>query len=76
MIKQTHTYAYLSISEKAYDEIKHRLIAAGYESDCVLHPIGRQQEEECVILPSIALTRGETSKVDPCPPERRSDVTR
>lgn len=52
MIKQTHTYVQLPVSEKTYNEIKSKLLDAD-NANCILRRIGAEQES--IILPGIAL---------------------
>jgi hypothetical protein len=54
----THTYAILEVSPKAYDEIKKKLIAAGYT-----HAItGAGREKEVVDMHGIALQKKPSKK--------------
>jgi hypothetical protein len=50
-IKQTHTFAILELSRSAYQEIKSKLIEAGYE-----HAIMQEGGQELIDMHSIAVT--------------------
>jgi hypothetical protein len=61
-MRTTHTYALLPVSQAAYDEIREKLMAAGYD-DYVQRGVADEQER--VIMQGIALvvdTKGLTGK--------------
>src|SRR5262245_44629824 len=57
-IKQTHTYSILEISRSAYDEIKDKLIEAGYQ-----HAVMKEGEREVIDMHGIAIAQ-EDGKLD------------
>ena len=50
MIRQTHTFATLAVSKAAYEEIKQKLLAAGYQ-----HAIFESDNQEVIDMHGIAL---------------------
>lgn len=59
-MKQTHTFSILDISKTAYDEIKHRLIDAGYG-----HAIMKEGDGEVIDMHGIAIQSEVLELVDP-----------
>lgn len=58
-LKQTHTFSILEISQAAYEEIKAKLIEAGYQ-----HAILEEGGQEVIDLHGIAIKREVVESVD------------
>ncbi len=59
MIRQTHTYALLPVSEATFNEIRDKLLAAGYD-DYIMR--AEADEPERVTMQGLALVLDVTSK--------------
>ena len=58
-IKQTHTFSILAVSKAAYEEIKGKLIEAGYE-----HAVMNEGEQEVIDMHGVAITPEVLESVD------------
>jgi hypothetical protein len=58
-MRTTHTYAILEVSGSVYDEIKEKLVKAGYETH-VMAPV-LDGDRECVHLQGIAVAKASSA---------------
>lgn len=65
-MRSTYTFAKLEVSQQAYDEIREKLVEAGYE-----HAFGLDDDVELMDMHGIALVRAQLKEMQLTPEEAR-----